>query len=106
MKCPRCLAEIPAQSLFCRRCGTQVQGASPDPTRQAMPFTSSTPRSNTRLYAAILAVTLILGGIGIGALVAGNLTRKTDTVPPSQMVQAPDSAHSSQVVQAPAQTTP
>lgn len=107
MKCTRCLAEIPAQSQFCLRCGTAIGGTAANPTGMMSAAGFAPPATNKRfLVPAIIGLLAVLV-IALGAVVVrGNLVQKPTETSNSNLVQAPTQSGPSNLVQAPTEAEP
>ncbi|CEK12624.1 zinc-ribbon domain [Chthonomonas calidirosea] len=109
MKCPRCSAEIPADSRFCLRCGTPMQPTGPSYTPPNPVFQPTATKRNGSSPAKWAVLGLI--GLGlIGVLAWGFSSRllqhPAHAAQSAPLVQAPAATTTAPLVQAPAVATP
>lgn len=88
MKCERCLADVPPQSQFCLRCGAPLRGGAPG---GGLPGTHPFGSPGSRMRPAIATIVILLfAAVGLGAVVMrGQLTQRSATDRPAQLVEAP-----------------
>lgn len=118
MKCSRCLAEIPAQSQFCLRCGASIGTTATNPTGVVQPAFFTPPNTNRRAIPIVIGLLTILV-LALGAAVVHstlvqhatnspntNLVQQPSQSGPSNMVQVPTESEPSRVVQTTTETAP